>query len=482
MGGKRQKNQSDLAFGPVSRGETPTADPRGPHAPMAERRDESLASTERLMEEVLKRDNLLKAFNRVVANRGSPGIDGVKTNELGAYLKAHASEIREQLLSGTYKPKPVRRVEIPKPDGGVRKLGIPTVPDRFIQQAILQVLQPRWDPTFSEHSYGFRPKRSAHQAVAKAQSYNAQGYQWVVDIDLEKFFDRVNHDRLMAQIARRVADKRLLRVIRALLNAGVMENGLVSPTEEGTPQGGPLSPLLSNLVLDELDRELERRGHRFVRYADDCNIYVRSERAGWRVMESIRKFITKKLKLKVNSKKSTVARPCERKFLGFGFTNGPKLRRCISPQAIGRLKRRVRELTGPVAGRSLEQVIAKLSRYLRGWRGYFGYCETPSQLQMLDAWIRRRLRCLIWRKWKRGRARLRHLRALGVGQALAAQTAWSSRGPWCVSKSPALHIALSNARFYSRYNLTRLARSGRSTSRTAVVRTRTPGGVGGGEP
>ena len=281
---------------------------------------ENPAKTDRLMEEVCERENLKEALRQVKANKGSSGVDGMTVVALSDYLKRHWPAIREQLLNGTYEPQPVRRVEIPKPDGGVRKLGIPTVLDRFIQQAVMQVLQRRWDRTFSDHSYGFRPGRSAHQAVAQAQQYIAAGYGWVVDLDLEKFFDRVNHDKLMGRIANRIEDKRLLKLIRAFLNAGVMENGLVSPSVEGTPQGGPLSPLLSNLVLDELDRELERRGHRFVRYADDSNIYVRSERAGQRVMESITRFITQRLKLKVNETKSAVARPQERKFLGFSFT------------------------------------------------------------------------------------------------------------------------------------------------------------------
>src|SRR5262249_30062853 len=294
---------------------------------------------------------------------------------LSAYLKEHWPVIREQLLSGTYAPQPVRRVEIAKPDGGgMRKLGIPTTLDRFVQQAVLQVLQRQWDPTFSEHSYGFRPGRSAHQAVAQAQKNIAEGYSWVVDLDLEKFFDRVNHDKLMGQIAKRVEDKRLLKLIRAFLNAGVMEGGLVSPSVEGTPQGGPLSPLLSNLVLDELDLELERRGHRFARYADDCNIYVGSERAGQRVMESITGFITTKLKLKVNSKKSAVAKPQERKFLGFSFTSGAKPKRRIAPKARERFRDKVREITRRRKGDSMQQRVERLRQYLRGWRGYFGFC------------------------------------------------------------------------------------------------------------
>jgi len=299
-GRKRQNNQLELAFMAEGRGEPPRAASEGTELSMTKHDTESPASTEHLMEEVCQRENLKKALKRVRANKGSPGVDGMTVKELPDYLMEHWPMIRDQLLSGTYQPQPVKRVEIPKPGGGVRKLGIPTCLDRFIQQAVLQVLQEQWDPTFSEHSYGFRPGRSAHQAVAQAQQYVTQGYRWVVDIDLEKFFDQVNHDKLMGRVAKRVSDKRLLKLIRAFLNAGVMENGLVSPTDEGAPQGGPLSPLLSNLVLDDLDAELERRGHRFVRYADDSNIYVRSERAGHRVMESISQFITKKLRLRVN--------------------------------------------------------------------------------------------------------------------------------------------------------------------------------------
>src|SRR5215471_13270892 len=336
MGGKRQKNQLQmvLAFTGEGRGEAPRARGEGTETSTAKRASESPVNSEQVMEEVCGRENLLQALRRVKSNKGSPGIDEMKVGELPGYLKQHWPAIREQLLSGTYRPQPVRRVEIPKPDGGVRKLGIPTVLDRFVQQAVMQVLQGRWDPTFSEHSHGFRPGRSAHQAVAKAQQYVGAGRRWVVDLDLEKFFDRVNHDRLMSAIARRVRDKRMLQLIRAFLQAGVMEDGLVSPVDEGTPQGGPLSPLLSNLVLDELDRELERRQHRFVRYADDCNIYVASERAGKRVMQSVTSFIRRRLKLKVNETKSAVARPQERKFLGFSFTNGIKPKRRIAPKAL----------------------------------------------------------------------------------------------------------------------------------------------------
>jgi RNA-directed DNA polymerase len=315
----------------------------------------------------------------------------------------------------------------------------------MVQQMVQQVLQEQWDPTFSEHSYGFRPGRSTKQAVAQAQQYIAEGYGWCVDFDLEKFFDRVNHDKLMGAIAKRVEDKRVLKLIRAFLNAGVMEGGLVSPSVEGTPQGGPLSPLLSNLVLDELDRELERRGHRFVRYADDCNIYVRSERAGQRVMESVKRFITEKLKLKVNESKSAVAKPQERKFLGFSFTSGKELKRKIAPKAIDRFKERVREITHKSRGRSMEKVVEELAQYLRGWRGYYGFCETPWVLQKLDSWIRRRMRSAFWRQWKTSRKRYAELVRRGVSKDLAANTAGSRRGPWRVSQSPALSIALSNA-------------------------------------
>ncbi len=326
MNDKRQKNQLQmvLAFTGEGRSEAPRAPREGTEAFTAKCETESPAREEQLTEEVCGRENCQQALRRVKANKGSPGIDGMKVSELPGYLKQHWPAIREQLMSGTYRPQPVRRVEIAKPDGGVRKLGIPTVLDRFIQQAVMQVLQRRWDPTFSEHSHGFRPQRSAHQAVAKAQQYIVAGNRWVVDLDLEKFFDRVNHDKLMAAVARRVSDKRMLKLIRAFLESGVMENGLVSAVEEGTPQGGPLSPLLSNLVLDELDRELERRQHRFVRYADDCNIYVASERAGKRVMQSVTSFLRRRLKLKVNESKSAVARPQERKFLGFSFTSGTR--------------------------------------------------------------------------------------------------------------------------------------------------------------
>jgi RNA-directed DNA polymerase len=398
---KQQNNQMDLDFSSALTGEAREAGREGAESSGVTNGPESPARTDRLMEEVCERENLKEALRQVKANKGSPGVDGMTVDGITDYLKQHWPAIREELLNGTYEPKPVRRVEIPKPDGGgVRKLGIPSVLDRFIQQAVLQVLQKQWDRTFSDRSYGFRPGRSAHQAVAQAQQYIAEGHGWCVDLDLEKFFDRVNHDKLMGQIAKRVQDKRLLKLIRAFLNAGVMENGLVSPSVEGTPQGGPLSPLLSNLVLDELDRELERRGHRFVRYADDCNIYVRSERAGQRVMESITQFITQKLKLKVNEAKSAVAQPQQRKFLGFSFSAGPEVKRIIAPKALDRFKRRVREITRRAKGVSIETTIEELAPYMRGWRSYFGFCETPEVLVGLTRWVRLRLRAALWRQWK----------------------------------------------------------------------------------
>lgn len=449
MSDRRQKSQLKLAFMAESRSEAPRAVRGGTESSMAGRRTESLAISEQLMEEVIERENLREALRRVKANKGSPGVDGMRVDELAGYLKEHWPGIRQQLLSGTYKPQPVKRVEIPKPEGGVRKLGIPTVLDRFIQQAAMQVLQRRWDPMFSQHSYGFRPKRSAHQAVAQAQQYIAEGYRWVVDIDLEKFFDRVNHDKLMGEVAKRITDKRVLKLIRAYLNAGVMENGLVSAMEEGTPQGGPLSPLLSNIVLDELDRELEKRGHRFVRYADDCNLYVRSQRAGLRVMESLVDFIMVRLKLRVNSEKSAVGRPWERKFLGFSFTSNREPRRRIARAAVKRFKARVRVLTRRTRGVSLEEMVKQLTIYLRGWREYFGFCQTPSVLQSFDEWVRHRLRATAWKQWKQGRTRFGELRRRGVGKALAAQTAGSAHGPWRLANSPALNMALPNAYFSS---------------------------------
>ncbi|HWR71819.1 MAG TPA: group II intron reverse transcriptase/maturase [Nitrospirota bacterium] len=446
MDGRQRKIQLEMAFTTTIRGEAPKTVGEGTEPSTVKSATERPA-TERLMEEVCERENLNKALRKVRSNQGSPGIDGMTVDKLRDHLIDHWPAIRKQLIAGKYKPSAVKRVTIPKPDGGERKLGIPTALDRFIQQAVLQVLQPIWDSAFSDQSYGFRPGRSAHQAVAKAQEYIGQGKAVVVDLDLEKFFDRVNHDILMSRIARKVTDKRLLKLIRAYLAAGVMENGLVSPTDEGTPQGGPLSPLLSNIMLDDLDKELDRRGHSFVRYADDCNIYVKTERAGQRVMESVKRFLTKKLKLKVNEKKSAVGKPQERKFLGFSYTWGKELKRRIAPAALKRFKTKVRELTGK--SRSIHQTVKNLAKYLTGWRGYFGFSQTPSVIQSLESWIRRRLRSIIWRQGKRGKTRYKELRQRGIPHFQAAVAAGAPTGPWGMARHATVQQAFPNAYFDS---------------------------------
>ena len=399
MADRRQKRQvqTKLPFIAGNRGEAPKTAGRVESA-VAIHDTERPAGEEGMMEAVVGRENLSDAVRRVVRNRGGPGIDGMTVGELRGHLEGNWADIRRRLLEGTYEPRSVRRVEIPKPDGGVRKLGVPTVMDRLVQQMLLQVMQRKLDPAFSDHSYGFRPGRSAHQAVERAQGYIGEGYHWVVDMDLEKFFDRVNHDILMGQLARRIQDKRVLRLVRAFLNSGAMEGGLVRPTTEGTPQGGPLSPLLSNVMLDVLDRELERRGHRFARYADDCNIYVRSKRAGERVMASVAGFLRRRLKLGLNMSKSAVGVVSTRKFLGFSFMLGKPVKRRISPRSLDRFKGEVRRITRRSCGRSLGAVVGELSSYLGGWKGYFGFCETPSVLKKLDGWIRRRLRSLQWKQ------------------------------------------------------------------------------------
>src|SRR5713226_7317078 len=473
----RQKTELEITLQAVATGEARSSGIEGTEARTAKTKVESQAALGPLMEVIVERDNLRKALAHVKRNKGAAGIDGMSLDALAPHLKEHWPAIRAQLLEGTYKPQPVRRVEIPKASGGTRSLGIPTVLDRFIQQAVLQVLQAEWDPTFSEHSFGFRPKRSAHQAVARAQELIASGHSIVVDLDLEKFFDRVNHDILMGLVAKRVADKRVLKLIRGFLTAGVLMGGSV---RRSTPQGGPLSPLLSNLMLDVLDKELERRGHNFVRYADDCNVYVRSQRAGERVMVSVERFLTKRLKLKVNKAKSAVARPVKRKFLGFSFTNGKQPRRRIAPQSLARFRSRVRELTRRTRGSSLAQIIKELSVYLIGWRGYFGFCETPSVLRELDQWTRRRLRAIVWKQWKSGPTRYAELRRCGVGRDQAAQAAGSPRGPWRLSNSPALAMALSNASLKS-LGLATVAVPSQLNLSNRRIRTRMYGGVGGEE-
>jgi RNA-directed DNA polymerase len=477
----RQNNQVVLNLGAGARGEAPSAAPQEPETGAAKACLERLAAGGPPMEAIVERNNLRRALEQVQRNKGAPGVDGMTIGKLAPYLKDHWLAIRAQLLDGTYKPAPVRRVEIPKATGATRALGIPTVLDRFIQQAVMQVLQAAWDPTFSAASFGFRPRRSAHQAVAWAQAFIASGHGIVVDLDLEKFFDRVNHDILMGLVAKRVTDKRILKLIRGFLTAGVLIDGLVGPTEEGTPQGGPLSPLLSNLMLDVLDQELEKRGHRFVRYADDCNIYVRSQRAGERVMASIEQFLASRLKLKVNKAKSAVAAPRARKFLGFSFTTGSTIKRRLAPQTVARCKARVRELTRRTRGRSLAQIIEELARYLKGWRAYFGFCETPSVLRELDQWTRRRLRAIAWKQWKRGRTRFAELTSRGVGRVLAAQTAGSPHGPWRISQSSALTLAFTNLTFVA-LGLPSLASAKPSNPPNRRVRTRMPGGVGGAAP
>lgn len=398
-----------------------------------------------LLNQILSRENMLLALQRVEKNKGSHGVDMMPIQNLRQHIVENWISIKEAILKGTYEPMPVRRVEIPKPDGGVRLLGIPTVTDRLIQQAIAQVLSRIYDPMFSEHSYGFRSNRSAHDAVRKAKGYIRDGYRWVVDMDLEKFFDRVNHDRLMSTLAKTIKEKPLLKLIRKYLQAGVMINGVVSRTEEGTPQGGPLSPLLSNIVLDELDKELEKRGHKFVRYADDCNIYVKSKRAGERTMASVKRFIEGKLRLKVNEKKSAVDRPWKRKFLGFSFTPSkePKVR--IAKQSLKRMKKKVREITSRKMPYPMEYRIKKLNQYLLGWCGYFALADTKSIFEDLDGWIRRRLRMCLWKNWKTSKTRIRNLIKLGVPEWKAYEWGNSRKGYWRISKSPILHRTLGNS-------------------------------------
>lgn len=399
------------------------------------------------MARVLERDNLKRALNQVIRNKGVPGVDGMTVEQLPGYLKHHWPTLKHQLQTGSYYPQAVRRVSIPKPNGGERHLGVPTVIDRFIQLALLQVLQQDWDETFSDSSFGFRPKRSAHQAVLQAQRYVREGYRWTVDMDLAKFFDSVNHDILMQHIKRRIADRTVLILINRILKADISINGTRETSRAGTPQGGPLSPLLANLLLDELDKTLEARGHRFVRYADDCNIYVKSRRAGERVLQSIKRYLRNTLKLTVNDAKSAVDRPWRRSFLG--FTMSPKDQRLkVSDKALKAFKQKVRSISDRTRGRTLYTIIAELRKYIHGWKAYFQLAEVSSPLRDIDKWIRRRLRSYHWKQW--GRRGYRELRKRGVERELAWNTCKSAHGPWRLSKSPALYYALPNKYFAER--------------------------------
>jgi RNA-directed DNA polymerase len=400
---------------------------------------------EDLIERMFERGNLLKALQAVEANQGAAGIDGLEVGQLRNHLREHWGEIKEQILSERYEPRAVRRVDIPKPGGGTRMLGIPTVLDRFVQQAMHQILSPIWEVGFSAHSYGFRPGRSAAQAVKAAQGYVQSSKRWVVDLDLEKFFDRVNHEELMARVARKVKDRRMLRLIRRYLGSGIMQHGLTEPRSEGTPQGGPLSPLLSNILLDDLDKELERRGHQFCRYADDCNIYVGSQRAGERVRASLTRFLREQLKLTVNPKKSAVDRPWKRKFLGFSLTAHRECRVRVAPQAVERFKEALRQKFREGRGRNLRAFLESLKAKLRGWASYFSVAETRSVFEDLDQWLRRKVRCMEWRKWKRPRTRMRKLTALGLNRGRARESAFNGRGPWWNAGASHMNVALPTA-------------------------------------
>jgi len=436
---------------------------RASQAARASRETTTTAGTS-LMDEVLHQETLTRAWKQVRANQGAPGVDGITIDAFPAWYREHGSAVMQALREGRYQPSPVRRVDIPKPGGGTRMLGVPTVLDRLIQQAIVLVLTPILDPTFSPSSYGFRPGRSAHDAVRTARKFVAEGHRWVVDLDLSKFFDRVNHDILMERLARRIADKTLLRLVRRYLAAGMMQDGVVVERAEGTPQGGPLSPLLANLLLDEWDQELDRRGHRFCRYADDCNIYVRSRKAGQRVMAWCRKLLEGRLRLKVNEEKSAVDRPWNRKFLGMSVTCNrvPKIR--VASQSVDRLQSRVRAFTARRRGISIRRMVDELNRFLRGWIGYYRLAETPSRFEELDGWIRRRLRCFLLSQWKAGRGRRRALHRLGVRDA--GHISWSRKGPWRLSKTQQTHQGL-NAAYFRSLGLLSLADHWRTLSQAS---------------
>lgn len=427
-----------------------------------------------LMEAVVERENMVAALHRVQTNKGSAGVDGLSVEALTSYLKACWPRIKEELLAGRYEPSPVRRVEIPKPDGkGVRQLGIPTVLDRLIQQALHRVMQPIFDPNFSEGSYGFRPDRDAHQAVRQAQAYVSQGRRWVVDLDIEQFFDRVNHDLLMSRVARRVADKRVLRLLRRYLEAGVMDGGLVSQRTEGTPQGGPLSPLLSNLLLDDLDQELERRGHAFCRYADDCNVYVRSRQAGERVMASLTRFLRERLKLRVNPDKSAVDRPWNRKFLGYSMTFHQEPRLKVASPSVKRFQAKLRVLFRQGRGRNLQRFIQELVPVIRGWVNYFRLSQVRGVFEELDQWIRRKLRCLLWRRWKRVQTRVQNLMQRGLAKDRAWKSATNGHGPWWNAGASHMNEAFPK-RYFDDFGLVALLdqrRNLQDNKRTAVYGT-----------
>jgi RNA-directed DNA polymerase len=412
------------------------------------RTDNSFPQTMQMMEAVVERENMIAALRRVEANKGSAGVDEMTVESLRPYLRQHWPRVKEQLLAGRYRPSPVRRVDIPKPNGkGMRQLGIPTVLDRLIQQALHQVMQPVFDGDFSESSYGFRPGRSAQQAVLAGRAHVASGLRWVVDVDLEKFFDRVNHDVLMSRVARRVKDKRVLGLIRRYLQAGVMAGGVVSPRTEGTPQGGPLSPLLSNILLDELDKELENRGHSFCRYADDCNIYVRSKRAGERVLVSVTRFLAKRLKLKVNQTKSAVERPWNRTFLGYSMTFHKQPRLKVAPGSVRRFKSKLKDMFRAGRGGNLVRFIAELAPVLRGWVNYFRLATVKGVFEELDGWIRRKLRCILWRQWKRSVTRAKNLMQRGLDEVRAWKSASNGRGPWWNSGASHMHACYPKSYF-----------------------------------
>jgi RNA-directed DNA polymerase len=439
---RQMSGQLELPF--AGRGEAPRGQRSGEARSATHENERSGTDDEPLLELVVERSNVEAALRRVKRNKGSPGIDGMRVDELPAYLTAHWSRLREELLAGRYHPQPVRRQSIPKKDGGVRELGIPTVLDRLIQQCVLQVLQPRLDPSFSQHSYGFRPGRRAHDAVCAAQRFIQEGRRWVVDVDLEAFFDRVNHDVLMGKLAKRITDSRLLRLIRHYLDAGILANGVVVERQEGTPQGGPLSPLLANVLLDEVDQELEKRGHAFARYADDCNVYVRSKRAGERVMEALRRLYAK-LRLRINESKSAVARPQDRKFLGYSFwySKGSEVKRRVASKALATMKDRVRVITKRSGGRSLASVVKELRGYLVGWKNYFRLADTPNIFHDLDKWIRRRLRAIHLKQWKRGSTMFRELVKRGMrpeGPTGARRIAANGRR-WWRNSGNAINIA-----------------------------------------